>query len=145
MGDTQFVKHFPAKNEMGKPVTLERNMFPGPARGGVGKKGLFTEEKYITVGDKYIDTFKRDRQDELKEKKKIPFDQAVMKPQNKTHLMGKMPYVYKEEMDMSRGKPVVRDLDEMGKPVTQPTNMKAAINVDKMYKKVLHIPDEFNR
>ncbi len=59
--------------------------------------------------------------------------------------MGKMPYQYKEEMDMSRGKPVVRDLDEMGKPVTQPTNMKAAISIDKIYKHVTHIPDEFNR
>lgn len=69
---------------MGKPATELRNVFSGPCREGKGKKGLFQQEGYITVGDKYMDEFQRHRQDELREKQKVANDIAVFRPQNKT-------------------------------------------------------------
>ena len=55
VGDTQFVKIIPPKDEMGKPVTEPKNIFPGPCRKGIGKKGLLSLSSFITVDDLYID------------------------------------------------------------------------------------------
>lgn len=130
---------------MGKPQTEDRNMFPGTCRAGKDKKGLFSQESYITVGDKYIDEFQRHRREELHEKTKVAKDIAVFRPQNRTLQQVKPNYSYQEQNDQTRGKPVVRKLDEMGHPFTENTNMKAPVTIDKIYKYPGYMKDEFGR
>lgn len=61
LGDTQFEKHIPKRNEQGKPETEERNIFAGPSRTGKGKSGYFSQMSYITLEDKYYDPGVLDR------------------------------------------------------------------------------------
>lgn len=144
MGDTQFEKHIPKRNEQGKPETEDRNVFAGPSRTGKGKSGYFSQASYITLGDKYYDPGVLDRKKAKADKQKEIKDAGPFRPQNKTMIKVKPEYEYKELMENKKGI-VVRNLDEMGKPKTMPTNVKVNGNIDQYYKFPKYQISEYDR
>lgn len=123
---------------------MDRNIYAGPSRTGKGNSGYFSQQSYISIGDKYYDPGVLDRKKAKADKALEIKDAGPFKPQNKTMMKVKPEYEYKEEMQNKKGV-VVRNLDEMGKPKTKPTNVKVNHNIDQYYKFPEYKISEYDR
>jgi len=83
---------------------------------------------YITLDDKYYDPEVLDRKKAKADKLKEVKEAGPFRPQCKSMMKVKPEYEYKELNENKKGV-VVRNLDEMGKPKTMPTNVKVTHNI----------------
>lgn len=99
---------------------------------------------YTSIGEVFVEQERKIRQDENKDREKIPKDALAFRGQNKWEQPLKMPYEHIEEQENKRGK-VTLVLNEMGKPPTEEPNVKVGQNIDYIYKGYPIMKDEYSR